>query len=96
MPTVTITRADVPRDEAMEAVRQQLDSDWKVKPGSGDDVFTVEKGTLTGAKVHIKPADGSTKFHVHGTGIIIGRIINELTAARRVAAAISKSSLAQS
>jgi hypothetical protein len=93
MPTVTVTRADVPREEAMEAVRQELGSEWKVKPGGGDGVFSVEKGTLTGAKVHIKANGGTTQFHVHGTGIIIGRIINELTVARKVAAAISKSSL---
>jgi hypothetical protein len=96
MPTVTVPRPEVSRDEAMEAIRQQLGSDFKVKPGGHDQVFSVEKGTLTGAKVHIKPNGGSTQFHVHGTGIIIGRIINELGIARRVASAISKSPLAQS
>jgi hypothetical protein len=96
MPTTTIARPDVSRDEAMEVVRQELGSDFKVKPGSNDAVFSVERGTLSGAKVHIKPNGGSTEFHVHGTGIIIGRIVNELGIARRVAAAIAKSSLAQS
>jgi hypothetical protein len=96
MPTTTIARPDVSRDEAMEAVRQELGSDFKVKPGSSDGVFSVERGTLTGAKVHIKSDGGSTQFHVHGTGIIIGRIINELGIARRVASAIAKSSLAKS
>jgi hypothetical protein len=95
MPTVTVSRPEVSRDEAMEAVRQALGSEFKVKPGSGDGVFSVERGTLTGAKVHIKPDGGSTQFHVHGTGIIIGRIINELGIARRVASAIAKSPLAQ-
>ena len=96
MPTATIARAEVSRDEAMEAVRQELGPDFKVKPGSKDEVFAVERGTLSGAKVHIKPDGGSTQFHVHGTGIIIGRIINEFGIARRVASAIAKSSLAQS
>ena len=96
MPTTTIPRPNIPRDEAMEAVRQQLGSEFKVKPGSKDEVFSVEKGTLSGAKVHIKADGGSTQFHVHGTGIIIGRIVNELGIARRVASAIAKSSLAQS
>jgi hypothetical protein len=95
MPTTTIARPDISRDEAMEAVRQELGSDFKVKPGSKDDVFSVDKGTLSGAKVHIKLNGGSTEFHVHGTGIIIGRIVNELGIARRVASAIAKS-LAQS
>jgi hypothetical protein len=96
MPTTTISRPDISRDEAMEAVRQELGADFKVKPASNDAVFVVERGTLSGAKVHIKPADGSTQFRVHGTGIIIGRIVNELGIARRVASAIAKSSLAQS
>ncbi len=95
MPTATIARPDVSRDEAMDAVRQELGSEFKVKPGSHDEVFSVEKGTLSGAKVHIKHDDGSTQFHVHGTGIIIGRIVNEFGIARRVSAAISKSSLSQ-
>jgi hypothetical protein len=80
----------------MEAVRQELGSDFKVKPGGNDEVFSVERGTLSGAKVHIKPDGASTQFHVHGTGLIIGRIVNELGIARRVASAIAKSSLAQS
>jgi hypothetical protein len=95
MPTVTVSRPDVSRDEAMEAVRQELGSDFKVKPGHSDEVFSVERGTLSGAKVHIKPDGGSTQFHVHGTGIIIGRIVNEFGIARRVASAISKAPLAQ-
>ena len=79
----------------MQALREQLGSDYKVKPGSHEDVFSVDKGTFTGAKVHMKPQDESTAFHVHGTGIIIGRIINELTIARQVAAAIGEAPLAQ-
>lgn len=89
MPTTTIDRADVSREEAMEAVRQQLDDRHTVTPGTGsEDVFHVNTGTLTGAKVHMRKQDGATQFHVHGTGIIIGRIINELGIARRVADAI--------
>jgi hypothetical protein len=96
MPTVTVAHAEVSRDDAMEAVRQQLGSEYKVKPGNHDEVFSVEKGTLSGAKVHIKPNGETTQFHVHGTGIIIGRIVNEFGIARKVASAISQSSLAQS
>lgn len=93
MPTVTVSRADVPRDEAMQAVRQELGSEFKVEPGTHENVFSVNKGVMTGAKVHIKQAQGTTQFHVHGTGIIIGRIVNELGIARRVASALEKGSL---
>ena len=96
MPTVTIPRADISRDEAMQAITQQLGSDFKAKPGHNAEVFTIERGTLSGARVHMKSENGSTQFHVHGTGIIIGRIINEFGIARKVASAISQTSLAQS
>ena len=96
MPTVTIPRADISRDEAMQAVTQQLGSDHKVKPGHNAEVFTVERGAMTGARVHMKPGAGATQFHVHGMGIIIGRIINEFGIARKVASAISNTTLAQS
>ena len=96
MPTVTVANASVSRDDAMEAVRQQLGGDYQVKPGGNADVFSVQRGTLSGAKVHIRPDAGATTFHVHGTGIIIGRIINEFGIARKVASAISKTSLGQS
>jgi hypothetical protein len=95
MPTVTIPRADIPRDEAMQAITQQLGSDFKAKPGNNPEVFTVERSALSGARVHMKSNAGSTQFHVHGTGFIIGRLINELGVARKVASAISKTSLAQ-
>jgi hypothetical protein len=93
MPTVTVTRSDVPRDEAIQSLRQQLGRDYVVEPGSHDNVLSVKKGTISGAKVHIKPAEGATEFHVHGTGFIIGRLINELTIARHVAGALDKASL---
>ncbi len=93
MPTVTVTRADVTRDEAIQAVGQQLGNDYTVRPGHRDDVFSVNKGALSGARVHIKQDDGATQFHVHGTGFIIGRVVNELSIARRVASAITSAGL---
>jgi hypothetical protein len=93
MPTVTVARDDVPRDEAIQAVRQELGQGYVVEPASHDNVFSVKKGTMSGAKVHIKQHEGATEFHVHGTGFIIGRLINELTIARRVAASLGKAPL---
>jgi hypothetical protein len=90
MPTVTVNRADIGRDEAIQAVSQQLGNSYTVRPGSRDDVFSVAKGAMSGAKVHIKRQDGATEFHVHGTGLIVGRLINEVGIARRVATAIGQ------
>ncbi len=92
MPTITVPRANVTRDEAIAALRPQLDARVKLEPSGSPDVFEAKTGTLSGAKVHIRQHDGATQFHVHGTGIIIGRIINELTIARRVAAALDRAS----
>ena len=66
-----------------------------LKAGGNPEVFSVERGTLSGAKVHMKSEGDATAFHVHGTGIIIGRIVNEFGIARKVAAAIGQTSLGQ-
>src|ERR1700753_4487793 len=92
MPTVTVPQT-VSRDAAMQADRQALGSDYKVKAGNTPDVFSVERGTLSGAKVHLKSTGGSTALHVHGTGIIIGRIVNEFGIARKVGSALGSASL---
>jgi hypothetical protein len=93
MPTVSVARPDVSRDEVMEALRQELGNEYTVRPGSRDDVFSVNKGMMSGAKVHIKQHEAATQFHIHGTGIIIGRIVNEVGIARHVASAIEHASL---
>jgi hypothetical protein len=90
MPTVTVGRGEVPRDEVIQALRQELGKEYVVTPGGHDNVFSVKKGTMSGAKVHIKQTEGATEFHVHGTGFIIGRLINELSIARHVAGALAK------
>jgi hypothetical protein len=93
MATVKIGRPNVSRDEAMQAVRKQFGAEYEVKPGKHDSDFLVNKGAMTGAKVRVTPGDGETQFHVHGTGLIIGRLINEVTIARKVAAALTSAQL---
>jgi hypothetical protein len=38
--------------------------------------------------VHVVREGGVTKYHVHGGGLLIGRLVNELGIARKVADAI--------
>ncbi len=90
MPTVTVARANVSRDQAIYSLRQRLGKDYTVAPGGNGNVFSVKRGTMSGAKVHIRQLEGATQFRVHGTGLVIGRLINELGIARRVASAIAK------
>jgi hypothetical protein len=92
MPSATIPRA-ITQQEAAEALRQQLGSGYKVTPHSGGsrDKLTVSHGGLAFATVHLAPDGNSTTFHVHGGGLIVGRLVNELGIARTVTAAIRES-----
>jgi hypothetical protein len=88
MSTATIPRAITPQ-EAAEALRQQLGTGYRVTPN--------DKGTLKvhhgagWATVHVRQDGNATTFRVHGGGLIIGRIINELGIARTVTGAIKDS-----
>lgn len=77
----------------MRAVREELGQDYSVEPTGREDMFSVKQGMLSGARVRITQEQGVTNFHVHGIGLIIGRIINELGIARHVASAIGRASL---
>jgi len=92
MPSTTIPRAITPQ-EAAEALRQQLGSGYKVTPHSGGSrgKLTVSHGGVAFASVHLAPDGNATTFHVHGGGLIIGRLVNELGIARTVNAAIKES-----
>ena len=90
MPTATIPRA-ITQQEAAEALRQQLGSGYKITPHS-QGKLTVSRGGLEFATVHLARQDGNaTTFHVHGGGLIVGRLVNELGIARTVTAAIRES-----
>jgi hypothetical protein len=89
MPSTTIARAITP-EQAAEALRQQLGSRYKVTPHSRDKL-TVSHGGVAFATVHLAPNGSATTFHVHGGGLILGRLVNEFGIARTVTAAIKES-----
>jgi len=89
MPSATIPRA-ITSQEAAEALRQQLGSGYKVTPHS-QDKLTVSHGGVAFASVHLARNGNATAFHVHGGGLILGRIVNEFGIARKVNAAIRES-----
>jgi len=90
MPSATIPRA-ITAQEAAEVLRQQLGSGYKVTRHSGGspDKLTVSHGAAF-ASVHLARNQNTTTFHVHGRGLIIGLIVNELGIARTVTAAINE------
>jgi hypothetical protein len=87
MPHVTIERPDVSLEDAEKALRQQLGDRYTVSPGSAQSL-KVSTSTLAYANVHLRKEGEGVVFAVHGGGIVIGRIINELTLARKVADAL--------
>jgi hypothetical protein len=89
MPTATIPRAITPQETA-EALRRQLGSGYKVTAHS-QAKLTVSHGGVAFATVHLAPNGNTTTFHVHGGGLILGRLVNEFGIARTVTTAIEES-----
>jgi hypothetical protein len=87
MPSVTVSRSNVSVEEAIEAIRAQLGTGITAEPQDGGKI-RVTQGSFSIVHVKVVPQGGSTVLHVHGGGLIIGRLINELTIARKVAAAL--------
>lgn len=90
MPTVTTERTDVTTEQVVTALQAQLGDKYEVsaKDNPNRVVLSVKQSTLSFASVHVVKEEGVTKYHVHGGGLIIGRLVNELGIARRVADAI--------
>ncbi len=86
MPSATIPRA-ITAQEAADALKEQLGSRYQVTV-HGKGSLTVKHGPLAFATVHLAPDGNATTFHVHGSGLIINRLINEFGIARTVTAAI--------
>jgi hypothetical protein len=89
MPTTTISRA-ITSDEAVDAIQGKLGDGYKVtRRGSGS--LSVHHGPLAFDTVRLGRDGDATTFHVHGSGMIINRIVNEFGIARTVTGAIKDS-----
>ena len=88
MPSVTIQK-EVTREQAEAALKAQLGSGYAVT-GKGRDSLTVKHGAMTWANVRMHWAGGTTDFHVHGGGLIIGRLVNEYGIAKTVTGALEE------
>jgi hypothetical protein len=95
MPTVSI-KSDASEADVVTAIKTGLGPGYDVESKDGDkEVITVQKGTLTTAHVKLERTPAGTKAHVHGGGLIIGRLVNELGIANKVAKALKSSSLSE-
>ncbi len=91
MPSVSI-KSGVTEDDVIKALQDSLGSAYTVSAkDSSKEIINVEKSTLSTAHVKLERTSTETKAHVHGGGIIIGRIINELVLANKVAKALKDS-----
>ncbi len=92
MPSITVSRTGVTAKDVADALSKQLGNRYKIveKPGKPD-ALKVSSSSASTAHVHIAPRPTGTHLSVHGGGFIIGRVINELLIARKVATALRQS-----
>ena len=91
MPTVTVKGFVSPHDAA-EALRGQLGSQYEIAThGNGDqEMLTVRQSATATATVRLGQDGSATTFHIHGGGLIVSRLVNELGIAKKVATAIKE------
>jgi len=89
MPSATISRTITPQ-QAADALKQQLGSGYTITSHPSGSL-TVKHGSLAFATVRLNRNGNTTTFRVHGGGLIIGRIVNELGIARTVSEALKDS-----
>ncbi len=92
MPTVTV-QAPVTLEETATALQDRLGSGYEVTThGSGaNEALKVKQSAASTATVHLNRDGNTTTFRVHGGGLIISRVVNELGIAKKVAATLAES-----
>jgi hypothetical protein len=92
MPTVTVDRSVTVADTAAALQRQLGDRYEITTQGQGvEEALRVRRGVASLATVRLEQDGSTTIFRVHGGGLIISRLINELGIAKTVAGAIEES-----
>jgi hypothetical protein len=89
MPSATISRPITPQ-EAADALKARLGDGYTVTPRGSGSLAVKHAGTLAFATVRMARDGDSTTFRVHGSGLIINRIINESGIARTVTEALTE------
>ncbi len=91
MPTVKV-QGSVTLQQAAAALEGKLGSRYEVTThGSGTkEALKVKQGVASTATVHLDQDANATTFHVHGGGLVISRMVNEIGIAKKVATAIEE------
>lgn len=92
MPSTRVNRA-VTLNEAADAVRLQLGGQYTVTPHTSGsrETIRVQRAGVAFCHVNVVRDGQSTTFRVHGGGILLGRLANELLIGRTVNKAIKAS-----
>ena len=88
MPSTTI-RGEITAQQAADALQAQLGSGYQVTR-KGNDSLSVKHGGLAFATVRMHWSGDATAFRVHGSGLVINRIVNEFGIARTVTGALKE------
>lgn len=97
MPTVTVERS-VTLQQAATALHDKLGDRYQIMTTHASGTpqgLKVKQSATSTATVHIDQDGNATTFRVHGGGLVISRIVNELGIAKRVATAIEEAFAAQ-
>jgi hypothetical protein len=95
MPPVTINHTNVALQSAAGSLRRELGARYTVTTSDGSHpTLKVSTSPLVYANVRMSQEVDGTRFRVHGGGVLVGRVINEYTIARKVAAALREPSAA--
>ena len=93
MPTVIVKRA-IASDDVAAALKERLGARYTVEPTTRrPNVLRVETSSLSTCRVRVEPVGTTTALHVHGGGLMIGRIVNEFGIAMQVAKALREAKL---
>jgi hypothetical protein len=87
MPSATIPRA-ITTQQAADALREQLGGGYTITPRGSGSLAVKHVGTLAFATVRVGRDGDATTFRVHGSGLIVNRIVNEFGIARKVTGAL--------
>jgi hypothetical protein len=89
MPTVTIQRNLALRD-VRQALQEGLGPKYEVTAYGKEDTLKVRKSPASLAMVHLEKRGNATNVRVHGGGLAISRMVNELGIAKNVSRVIEQ------
>ena len=90
MPTITVQRT-ISTQDVINALSEQLGSGYEFTShmSGPQEALKVKHGAASTATVRLSHDNNVTTFHIHGGGLLVSRLVNELGVAKKVAAAVA-------